>query len=292
MKSTLTIVDKHIPVLPKETIELLRPSTDKKFIDATLGDAGHTVLILEKGAIVLGIDADLKNVDRAKNISPNLTTVHGNFCNLANLAKANNFAQVDGILFDLGYSSTQLQDPEKGISFLNEGPLDMRLDPVNQGVTAADLLKVLTEKQLYELFIEYGQEKRARVIADAIVRARLVRPIETTTQLAQIVENVIPRRNSDKIHPATKVFQSLRIAINSELDNLESALLQSVELLKPRGVLVVISFHSLEDKIVKNFIRNNFLLESLTTKPIIPDSLEVHQNRRARSAKLRAARKI
>ncbi len=269
MKSTLIIVDKHIPVLPNKTIELLSPLKGKKFIDATLGDAGHTALLLEEGAKVLGIDADLKNVEKAKNISPNLTTVHGNFCNLANLAKANNFAQVDGILFDLGYSSTQLQDPEKGISFLNEGPLDMRLDPVNQGVTAADLLKVLTEKQLYELFIEYGQEKRSRVIADAIVRARLARPIETTTQLAQIVENVIPRRNSDKIHPATKVFQSLRIAINSELDNLESALLQSVELLKPRGVLVVISFHSLEDKIVKNFIRNNFLLENLTTKPII-----------------------
>ncbi len=292
MQSILKTVEKHIPVLPKQSIEFLNPKDGKKFIDATLGDAGHTQLMLEKGAIVLGIDADSENVDKAKALSPNLTVVHGNFAKLSQIASANNFKQVDGILFDLGYSSTQLQDSKKGISFLNDGPLDMRLDPINQGVTAADLLKVLTVKQLYELFIEFGQEKRARLIADAIVRARLVRPIETTAQLAQIVESVSPRRSGDKIHPATKVFQSLRIAINSELDNLEEALLQSVELLKPGGVLVVISFHSLEDKIVKNFIRSNFLLKNLTIKPIVPDNIEVQSNRRSRSAKLRAAQKL
>lgn len=292
MKSTLKTVERHIPVLPDKVLDFLSPQKGKKIIDATLGDAGHTQLFLAKEAEVLGIDADNENIIRAVKNFPHLTAIHGNFSKICDLAKANGFVQVDGILFDLGYSSTQLQDPKKGISFLNDGPLDMRLDPTTQGVTASDLLKVLTVKQLYELFIEYGQEKRARIIADAIVRARLVRPIETTAQLAQIVESVSPRRSGDKIHPATKVFQSLRIAINSELDNLETALLQSVELLKPGGVLVVISFHSLEDKIVKNFIRSNFLLENLTAKPIVPDFLEVQNNRRARSAKLRAARKL
>ncbi len=292
MPLTLKTVKKHIPVLPKESLELLSIKKGKKIIDATLGDAGHTALFLQNGAEVLGVDADSENIKKAQNIYQNLKLVHGNFCNIAEIAKREKFDQVDGIFFDLGYSSTQLQDSSKGISFLNDGPLDMRLDPESQGVTAADLLKVLTEKQLYELFIEFGQEKRARVIADAIVRARLIRPIETTAQLREIVEHVSPRKSGDKIHPATKVFQSLRIAINSELENLESALLQSVELLKPGGVLVVISFHSLEDKIVKNFIRNNYLLVNLTDKPIVPSMSEVQSNRRARSAKLRAARKI
>jgi len=292
MKSTLKTVERHIPVLPDKVLDFLSPQKGKKIIDATLGDVGHSELILAKGAEVLGIDADNENIIRAHKKFPKLIAVHGNFSMICDLSKSKGFTQVDGILFDLGYSSTQLQDSKKGISFLNDGPLDMRLDPTSQGVTASDLLKVLTIKQLYELFIEYGQEKRARIIADAIVRARLVRPIETTAQLAQIVESVSPRRSGDKIHPATKVFQSLRIAINSELDNLETALLQSVELLKPGGVLVVISFHALEDKIVKNFIRSNFLLENLTAKPIVPDFLEVQNNRRSRSAKLRAAQKL
>ncbi len=292
MPLTLKTVEKHIPVLPDESLNLLEITTGSKIIDATLGDAGHASLFLSHGARVLGIDADPENINKAQNLSPSLQVVHGNFCNLSEIAKREKFDFVDGIFFDLGYSSTQLQDSTKGISFLNDGPLDMRLDPTSQGVTAADLLKVLTEKQLYELFIEFGQEKRARLIADAIVRARLIKPIETTAQLREIVEHVSPRRSKDKIHPATKVFQSLRIAINSELENLESALLQSVELLKPGGVLVVISFHSLEDKIVKNFIRNNYLLVNITDKPIVPSINEVQLNRRARSAKLRAARKI
>lgn len=291
MKSTLKTVERHVSVMPDETIKFLDPKPGKKYIDATLGDAGHSELIVSKGAQVLGIDADPEAVRNCPKI-PNLNPIHGNFANIASLARANDFSQVDGILFDLGYSSTQLQNTEKGISFLEDGPLDMRLDPTTQGVTAATLLQVLTFKQLYELFIEYGQEKRARSIADAIVRARLINPITTTSQLRQIVESVSPRRKSDKIHPATKVFQSLRIAINSELDNLSSALLQSVELLKPGGVLVVISFHSLEDKIVKNFIKDNFLLENLTSKPLAPSEQEVSFNRRSRSAKLRAARKI
>ncbi len=292
MKSTLKTVERHIPVLPDKVLDFLSPQKGKKIIDATLGDAGHTELMLAKGAEVLGIDTDNENIIKASKKFPKLLVVHGNFSMIGELSKSKGFNQVDGILFDLGYSSTQLQDSKKGISFLNDGPLDMRLDPTTQGVTASDLLKVLTVKQLYELFIEFGQEKRARVIADAIVRARLIRPIETTAQLGQIVESVSPRRSGDKIHPATKVFQSLRIAINSELDNLETALLQSVELLKPGGVLVVISFHALEDKIVKNFIRSNFLLENLTAKPVVPDFLEVQNNRRARSAKLRAAQKL
>lgn len=292
MKSTLKTVERHIPVLPDKVLDFLSPQKGKKIIDATLGDAGHTELMLAKGAEVLGIDTDNENIIKASKKFPKLLVVHGNFSMIGELSKSKGFNQVDGILFDLGYSSTQLQDSTKGISFLNDGPLDMRLDPTTQGVTASDLLKVLTVKQLYELFIEFGQEKRARVIADAIVRARLIRPIETTAQLGQIVESVSPRRSGDKIHPATKVFQSLRIAINSELDNLETALLQSVELLKPGGVLVVISFHALEDKIVKNFIRSNFLLENLTAKPVVPDFLEVQNNRRARSAKLRAAQKL
>jgi 16S rRNA (cytosine1402-N4)-methyltransferase len=286
----------HIPILVEEVLELLNPKDGQTIIDATLGGGGHTKAIIDKKAKVIGIDQDPEaitytgnrlDIDQSK-----LTLIEGNFGALTNLMAENAIESVDGILFDLGVSSHQVDSVERGFSFQIDAPLDMRMAP-HLAVTAKDLVNGLGKNELYELFTKYAQEQLARPIAQAIVSARRLNMIETTGQLAKIVEKVYGRRKSH-LHPATKVFQALRIAVNDELNTLKSVLPQACQLLNKGGVLVIISFHEGEDRIVKHFTRslNEKNWQILTKKPIIPSPEEISQNPRSRSAKLRAIKKL
>lgn len=272
----------HKSVLLTEVLEGLRVKPNEKYIDATLGGGGHAKKILELGGIVLGIDVDkdaLEFVEKLK--SENLTLARGNFRDIDKIAHLNNFDKVAGIIFDLGVSSHQIDDPVRGFSFQNEGPLDMRMDQ-ELGVRALDLVKILTKGELNEIFTEFGEESHAWKISDAIVRARSVRPIETTADLAKIV---FPIAGQSK-----KVFQALRIAINDELNAITQALPKALGLLGEKGRLCVISFHSLEDRIVKRKFLEFEKEERgriITEKPIVPTNEEINENKRARSAKLR-----
>lgn len=277
----------HIPVLLNETLDFLNIKPGEKYIDATLGGGGHTRAILEKGGIVLGIDQDeeaLKHVGQ----KPNLTLAHGNFAHLQAIATQNGFSKVSGILFDLGVSTHQLETDYRGFSFNNAGPLDMRKDPVNQAVTAADLIAAASESELARIIWEYGEDREAWKIAKAIKSSG---KIKTTNELAEIILKVRHKTKGDRTHPATRTFQALRIAVNDELETLKLALEQTLNLLIPNGRLVVISFHSLEDRIVKNFLKSSSL-KILTDKPVEPTPAEIAENPRSRSAKLRAAEKI
>ncbi len=290
-----TTMDKfHQPVLVNQVLDYLAVAPGKKFIDATIGGGGHSQAIIEKGATVLGIDVDPEAVSFAQQrLHPtHAQVVQGNFTELNTLAQTHGFKQVDGILFDLGVGSYQLDNPQRGFSFQADAPLDMRLDP-SLSVTAADLVNGLGRKELYLLFTKLAQEKLAGAIASAIVQSRRLRPITTTGQLSQLVEQVYGYRG--KLHPATKVFLALRLAVNDELNNLKAVLPDAMELLKPAGRLVVISFHEGEDRIVKHFFRAQALklqAEVLTKKPIIPSISEINLNPRSRSAKLRALKKL
>lgn len=292
----------HIPVLFKEVLYFLDVRSGRRFIDATVGGGGHTEAILKLGGEVLGIDTSLvalrlagEELKEEKGVS----LVRGNFADIGRIAKQEGFGKVDGILFDLGVANFQLDNPSLGLSFRSEGPLDMRIDP-SLGVCASDLVNALPEKELYELFSQVGQEKHALEIARAIISARSVKPFETTRDLARLVEDIYQRRQKvkgkrQKIHPATRVFLALRIAVNLEFENLKSALPQAVGLLRPGGRLAVISFHSGEDRIVKHFLKEeekSGKAKILTKKPVIPSETEVQENPRARSAKMRVAEKI
>lgn len=309
----------HQPVLLNEVLKFLDVKKGRKYIDSTVGGAGHAQAIIQKGGQLLGIDCDpeavqaskerlqkvcpaplgapRRNVEVSSLRGPNALwkITLGNFSKLDEIAKRERFEKVHGILFDLGVSSHQLETAKRGFSFQNEGPLDMRLDPAFS-VTAADLVNALSRKELYALFTRLGEEKRARTIADALVRARCLKKIETTTELADIIVDVYGgRKKIHHLHPATKVFQALRIAVNDELNNLKSGLFQAERLLKKQGRLVVISFHGLEDRIVKNFFKEENQagrLGIMTKKPTTPSQKEVLENPRSRSAKLRAAFKI
>jgi 16S rRNA (cytosine1402-N4)-methyltransferase len=290
----------HKPVLLKEAIEFLAVKPGERYIDATVGGGGHSEAILKVGGIILGIDCDPEAITAARrrlsSACPGASwrLVRGNFADLKKIAAANGFSSAAGILFDLGVSSYQLGTPKRGFSFNLESPLDMRMD-LRLMVTAADLVNGLTENELTELFFKFGEEKCARRIARAICRARKIRPITTTNELAEVILRARPRRGKfDRTHPATRCFQALRIAVNDELNSLKAALPQALEILKPEGRLVVISFHSLEDRIVKNFLKlaaGEGRLEILTKKPIRPTEEEVEANPRSRSAKLRAGEK-
>lgn len=289
----------HKPALLHEVLEYLRPYAGGLYIDATLGGGGHTQTILEKGGKVLGIDRDEDAIDFSqRNLPPglmeNLTLKNANFANIASVARSSGFVNVDGILLDLGVSSHQLDVASRGFSLSLDGPLDMRMDKSIQ-IKAEDIINNFNERRLYEIFNTYGQEKFSRSIAHAIVSTRqLTGPIKSTRQLVRIIEEVIPRsvRKTSRIHPATKVFMALRIIVNSETLNLNECLPQTVSLLKEGGRLVVISFHSLEDGIVKRFFKSCENLKALTERPIGPQAQEINDNPRARSAKLRAAEKI
>lgn len=292
----------HIPALLNETVKALDIKPEHKYIDATLGGGGHSVEIVKKRGILLGIDQDPEAVsyasERLKKACPDLLPpkfVQANFAELDRVARKFGFKKVDGILFDLGVSSHQLETPYRGFSFNQEGPLDMRMNP-NLSVTAKDLVNGLNEGELAELFWKLGEEKFSRRYAKAICRTRQIKPIETCNDLSQVIlREVSPRGKFDRTHPATRVFQALRIAVNDELNNLKIALPKAVELLDSQGRIVVLSFHSLEDGIVKRFFidqKEKGIIKIISKNPITPTEEEVRSNPRARSAKLRVAEKI
>ncbi len=299
----------HIPVLIEEVIEALTVQPGGRYIDCTLGGGGHAAAILERsspGGQLLGIEADPDNIkiarDRLAAYGDAAVIVNDNFVNLEAIAERYHFRPVHGILFDLGLSSFQLAQGGRGFSFQQDMPLDMRFSP-EQKTTAADLVNSLSENELQHLLKDYGEETNSRRIVSAIVKNR---PVKTTAQLAKIVEEAVGGRHG-KIHPATKTFQALRIAVNDELENLKSALKQSLNLLGHEGRLVVISYHSLEDRIVKQFIaeesrdcicppelpvcvcKHKAQLKSIYKKVVTPSRSEIRANPRSRSAKLRAA---
>lgn len=283
----------HDLVLLEEVLEGLKVFKGKRFVDATLGDGGHSLEILRLGGEVLGIDYEEGSLERAKEriksegLDKNFVGLLGNFENIKEIAEANGFSKVDGILYDLGYSSSQLLDEEIGLSFSSDQALDMRLNR-EYGVTAKDLLKALGESELERLFREYGEEKFARRYAKAIVANRDMKKLDTTKDLADLLVEVTPPGRDKRLHPATKVFQALRIAVNNEFENLKGTLPQAAHLLLPGGRMAVISFHSLEDRIVKQFGQGaQPELKVVTESPITPSESEVAKNPRARSAKLR-----
>jgi len=287
-----------VPVLLQEVVRFLDPKAGKVIIDATAGAGGHTEEFLRRGAQVLAIDRDpeaikyLKKSYGSQVINHKLVLAQGNFANIGEIAQKKGFSRVDGILFDLGISSDQLADAKRGFAFAKVGPLDMRMDP-NREVTAYDLVNNFDERRLYEIFSTYGQEKFSRAIARAICRARQIAPINSTQRLANIIREVYGKKNiRTKLDCATKSFLALRIVVNSELINLENALPQTIEILKKGGRLAIVSFHSLEDGLVKRFFKQEKQLLVLTKKPVTPGASEILKNPRSRSAKLRVAEKI
>ncbi|MGQ9474462.1 MAG: 16S rRNA (cytosine(1402)-N(4))-methyltransferase RsmH, partial [Candidatus Caldatribacteriaceae bacterium] len=266
------------------------------YVDATVGGGGHALAILEKlqqtGHLV-GIDRDKETLRKAENnlrdFAEQITLCHGPFSRMSDILTSLGIHKVRGILFDLGVSSFHLDQGERGFSFERNGPLDMRMD-TTQDIDAFWVVNHFQEKYLAELIYRYGEEPFARQIARAIVRKRIEKPINSTRELAQIVEAIVPRRG--KIHPATRTFMALRIFVNRELEELSQALLQIPDLLAKRGRVVVLSYHSLEDRMVKRFFRGCSKLLVLTKKPLRPREEEVRENPRSRSARLRVAERV
>ncbi len=295
----------HIPVLVTEVLTHLVERPEQKemqargasFIDGTVGQGGHAEAILRAlpGCRILGFDRDSANLDiarrRLERFDAAAILVQDSYANVTQHARANGFEQVDGILLDLGFSSAHIDDPERGFSFAHEGPLDMRYDRTGD-LTAEAILNGWSVEDLSRIFRVYGEEAAALQIAKVVYAARKKVRITTTTQFADLVETVVRRRG--KTHPATKVFQALRIAVNDELGQFERVLPDLVDLLRPGGRLAIISFHSLEDRIAKHYFseRNGETLNVITKRPVGPSDEEVHSNPRSRSAKLRVAEKI
>lgn len=302
----------HIPVLSKEVIDNLAVQPGGRYIDCTLGSGGHSQSILERsspGGQLLGIDADPDAIKRAQErlavYGKSVLLVNDNFANLKDICLKYDFFPVHGILFDLGLSSPQLDPEGRGFSFQYDAPLDMRFNPA-QRTTAADIVNTYNEAELAHILKTYGEETSSRQIARKIVQKR---PIRTTTELAQVVEEAVGGRHG-KIHPATRTFQALRIEVNHEMENLESALTQAVSLLGFGGRIVVISYHSLEDRIVKHFLQkeskdcicppaamkcvcgHKASVKIITRKIVTPNFSEISANPRSRSAKLRTAERI
>ena len=302
----------HIPVLLQETIEALAVQPGGRYIDCTLGAGGHAAAILERsspGGQLLGIDADPDTIEAARSrleaYGSSILLVNENFANLEAICIKYDFLPVHGILLDLGLSSLQLNSHSRGFSFQHDAPLDMRLSP-NQKVTAADIVNTFSETKLAHLIKTYGEEAHSHQIANHIGRER---PLTTTLQLARVIEQAVGGRRG-RLHPATKTFQALRIAVNHELDHLEATLKQTINLLGFDGRLVVISYHSLEDRIVKHFMQqesrdcicppgvptcicgHKACLRLINKRVITPSPTEVQLNPRSRSAKLRAAERL
>jgi 16S rRNA (cytosine1402-N4)-methyltransferase len=286
----------HTSVLLEEVLEYLRPESGGIYVDGNLGLGGHSKAILEKSSPdgkVIGFDWDRKALAIAeKNLAPfgeRFSGFRKNFCEIDTVLAELKISGVQGILLDLGLSSLQLDAGERGFSFRGSEALDMRMDD-RHDETAADLLNDLNEDDLADLFYYYGEERQARRIAGAVVAARVRQRFETTDQLVELVERAIPRRfHPKKIHVATKVFQGLRIAVNRELDNLEKILGLAPELLEEGGRLAIISFHSLEDRMVKRAFNGDTRLRVVTRKPVRPSDMECRSNPRARSSRLRVA---
>ncbi len=284
---------RHIPVLLPQIVTLLDPAPGQVIVDGTLGAGGHTralARLVGPAGRVIGLDRDPAMIDLARPELGGLpvTLVHAGFDTLRTVLDDLAVDRVDGILADLGFCSDQLEDPSRGLSFNRPGPLDMRLDP-GETETAADLLRRLNERDLADLFYHLGEERFSRRIAREIVHVRRTRPLETTEELADLVRRCVPRRGM-KIDPATRVFQALRIAVNDELGALDRLLAQLPRCLKPGGKAAIISFHSLEDRRVKQAFRDREAWEGLTRKPVRASEEEAAHNPRARSAKLRVAR--
>lgn len=294
----------HIPVLLNEVIECLDLKLGDNFVDCTIGFGGHSWEIWEKikpSGKILGIDWDeeitkrIEISDKRLEIGENLILESGNYSNLKDIVEKYNFQPINGILLDLGMSSWGLEQSNRGFSFLKDEPLDMRYSQ-EQALAAKDIINYWPEGDLENIFKEYGEEKWAKKIAARIVEARQEEKIVTTRQLVKIIDRAIPFRFRERrIHFATRVFQALRIAVNDELNNLKKGLLSAVEILAPGGRVAVISFHSLEDRIAKNFFRDKAkenALKIITKKPITATNEEIISNPRSRSAKLRIAEKI
>ena len=305
---------KHIPVLLKEAVELLNCKKGGTYIDCTVGAGGHAERILEltsPDGKVVGIDQDEEILkiagERLKRFGERIRLMHGNFSDIKGIMKDE---RADAILFDLGVSSYQLEDKERGFSFMSDAPLDMRMDKKAE-ITAADIVNSASERELSDIIFKYGEERFAKRIASFIVKERETKPVATTLQLSNIITKAVPARFHPRdIHPATRTFQALRIAVNHELEILERSLLDAVDILKPKGRMCVISFHSLEDRIVKRTFQRlekgcvcppkipicqcgiKPSMKIITKKPVAPAEEEINANPRSRSAKLRAAEKL
>lgn len=305
----------HIPVMLNEVLAALKPSANETYVDCTLGAGGYTRAILDVADCnVIAFDRDQTAHDMAAtwagNYGPRLTLIKSSFSDLAEELKKRGVEKVDAVILDLGVSSMQFDEGDRGFSFRFDAPLDMRMDR-SSGRTAADLVNALPEKELADMIYLYGEERHSRRIASAIVKRRINESIETTAQLADIVRSVLPFSPRDKSDPATRTFQALRIAVNEELDELETVLEAAESVLKEDGRLIVVTFHSLEDRIVKEFLnkrakpapspsrhmpvgmvdasQNRLSFSLLTKKPVLPTDEETKINPRSRSAKLRAA---
>ncbi len=289
------VFNMHIPVLQKEVLQYLDPKPNENFIDATIGNGGHALALLEKvlpRGKVLGIDWSSEMIDSIKKTN-NLILICDSFANLEEIVSQKKFnkVKIHGILFDLGMSSWHLAQSGKGFSFQKREPLDMRYNSQNQ-LTAEKIVNYWSKFEIEKILKEYGEERFARNIAEKIIEERKVRIIKNTLQLVEVIKKAMPKAYlRGRIHFATRTFQALRIAVNDELGNIEKALPQALQVLSSGGRLVVISFHSLEDRIVKNFLKNE-AFNLLTKKPITPANKEIKINPRSRSAKLRAAIKI
>ncbi len=299
----------HLPVFPVEVRAWMDAGSGKFIIDGTLGGGGHSEGFLKEGARVLGVDRDPEALEHActrlTGYADRFSTWEGNFSRLCDIPEIQNGARADGLLLDLGVSSRQLDSPVRGFSFMRDGPLDMRMGPSSPH-TAAEVVNQWDEAALVRILFELGEEPKARRIAAALVKQRAVRPLETTLELAACIEQAVPRHG--RTHPATRAFQAIRMAVNEELESLASALAAAPKVLKPGGRLLVITFHSLEDRLVKRFLKHrstgfvddpgwpeprpnpDFQFELLARKALIPTAEETTLNPRARSAKLRVAR--
>ncbi len=299
-REDLTVI--HTPVLLEEVMSYLRPAEGKIFVDCTLGEGGHAERILQSilpDGILVGIDLDSNAVERSQKrlagFGKNLVVVRDNFKNIHDVLDACNIGQVDGIIVDLGVSSLQLESSSRGFSFKHDSPLDMCMDE-HCPRTAGFIINNSSRNELEKILYEFGQERWAKRIADFIIKERRVSPIKTTHQLVRIIAKAMPlSARPKKIHYATKTFQAIRIAVNQELENLTKVLPSAIELLKTGSRLCVISFHSLEDRIVKNVFREHSsggVVRILTKKPVVPTEEEVFRNPRSRSAKLRVVEKL
>lgn len=285
----------HTTVLREETIAAIAPRAGGVYVDATLGMGGHAEALLERaeGATVIGIDRDPMAIgvasERLRVFGQRVHIIRGGFGDLADLLNAAGVARVDGVIADLGISSAQLADGTRGMSFRLEGPLDMRMDP-DGAMTALDLIRELDQEELANVLYRYGEERKSRRVARCIKLALMDGRLSTTLDLRKAVVRAVGPARVGGVDPATRTFQALRIAVNHELDQLEQLLEAAHQVLLPGGVLAVISFHSLEDRIVKRAMQDKTRWETISKKPVVPGAKELQQNPRARSAKLRAAR--
>jgi len=288
----------HASVMVRETVDALAPRSGGLYADATAGGGGHSRAILEAShpdGRVLAVDRDPRAVAAARDALAAYGTraivVHGEYADLPNILEAQGAARVDGLVADLGVSSPQLDDGERGFAFGAEGPLDMRMD-TSTGPTLADCLAGWDERELADVLYQFGEERRSRAVARSILRARDEGVLHTTLDLRRAVVRALGPRTQGRIDPATRTFQALRIAVNGELEQLQTLLASIPDLLENGAVCAVISFHSLEDRLVKHAFRGDARLSPLTKKPQVPTEEEAAANPRARSAKLRAARRV